>query len=112
MKRNTIITTALLGVIAPVTFLVAHQDDPKIKDRQPAVKATAFRSAQSSHSARSLGFDAENVELMSWLPLSEFSSNSDNGNDCWGYVSPSGREYALMGTYDGTGVVEITNPRY
>jgi choice-of-anchor B domain-containing protein len=109
MKRNTIITTALLGVIAPATFLAAHQDDPKIKDRQPAVKAPAYRADRDRGQNRSLGFESENVQLKSWLPLSEFG-NADNGNDCWGYVSPSGREYALMGTYDGTGVVDITNP--
>ena len=33
-----------------------------------------------------------------------------NGNDCWGYVSASGREYALVGNRDRTKFVEITNP--
>ena len=110
MKRNTIITVALLGVIAPATLIVAHQDDPKIKDRQPAVKADAYRADRDFGKERSLGFSSENVQLKSWLPLSEFGTNADNGNDCWGYVSPSGREYALVGTYDGTGIVEITEP--
>lgn len=32
------------------------------------------------------------------------------GNDCWGYVSPSGREYAIMGTSTDTVFVEVTNP--
>ncbi len=32
------------------------------------------------------------------------------GNDCWGYVSPSGREYALMGVDNQLVVVEITTP--
>lgn len=34
----------------------------------------------------------------------------DNGNSCWGYVSPSGREYALMGCSNKLAFVEITNP--
>ena len=109
MKRNTIITAALLGVIAPAAILIAHQDDPKIKDRQPAVKANAFRADRSSGQERSLGFASENVQLKSWLPLNELDS-ADSGNDCWGYVSPSGREYALMGTSSGTVIVEVTNP--
>ena len=109
MKRNTIITATMLGVFAPVTFLFAHQDDPKIKDRQPAVKAPAYRADRSQGQERSLGFTSENVQLKSWLPLNELD-NADSGNDCWGYVSPSGREYALMGTSSGTVVVEITNP--
>ncbi len=109
MKRNTIIAAALLGVIAPATLIVAHQDDPKINDRQPAVKADAYRFDRDLGQERSLGFTSENVQLKSWLPLNELD-NADSGNDCWGYVSPSGREYALMGTSSGTVVVEITNP--
>ena len=109
MKRNTIITATLLGVIAPATILIAHQDDPKINDRQPAIKANAYRADRSQGQERSLGFTSENVQLKSWLPLNELD-NADSGNDCWGYVSPSGREYALMGTSSGTVIVEITNP--
>jgi choice-of-anchor B domain-containing protein len=33
------------------------------------------------------------------------------GNDCWGYVSPSGREYAIMGERGRTRFIEITDPR-
>ncbi|MCH8807761.1 MAG: hypothetical protein IH986_16985, partial [Planctomycetes bacterium] len=40
-------------------------------------------------------FSAHNVSLYSWIDLSTFGATS--GNDCWGYVSPAGREYALMG---------------
>ncbi|MHC4090898.1 MAG: choice-of-anchor B family protein [Planctomycetota bacterium] len=53
-------------------------------------------------------FDAHNVSLASWLDLATFGASS--GNDCWGYVSPSGREYALMGLNNQMAVVEITSP--
>ncbi len=56
------------------------------------------------------GFPSENVELLSHIPLSGFPSNPSTGNDCWGYVSPSGREYALMGVRNAMVVVEITDP--
>lgn len=42
------------------------------------------------------------------IPLSTFGAGA--GNDCWGYVSPSGREYAIMGMNNRVGFVEITNP--
>lgn len=29
----------------------------------------------------------------------------------WGYTAPNGREYALLGTYDGTAVIDITDRR-
>ena len=54
-------------------------------------------------------FDSSEVVLHSWLDLGDFG-NASNGNDCWGYTSPSGREYALMGLYSEMAVVEITNP--
>ena len=73
------------------------------------MKANAYRADRSRGEERALGFTSENVQLKSWLPLNELDG-ADSGNDCWGYVSPSGSEYALMGTSSGTVIVEITNP--
>ncbi len=56
------------------------------------------------------GFPSHNVTLLSHVPLEAFATNPTSGNDCWGYVSSSGREYALMGLRTAVGVVEITNP--
>jgi choice-of-anchor B domain-containing protein len=28
---------------------------------------------------------------------------------CWGYVAPDGREYAILGTYTGTAIIDITD---
>ena len=109
MTRYNQLTLMLVMSLVPAAFLSAHPDDPKLKDRQLAVRANAYRSDINHGSARSLGFESENVQLKSWLPLNELGSPA-NGNDCWGYVSPSGREYALMGTSSGTVIVEITNP--
>jgi choice-of-anchor B domain-containing protein len=53
-------------------------------------------------------FTSENVSLHAWIDLNTLGASS--GNDCWGYTSPSGREYALMGVSNALQVVEITNP--
>ena len=53
-------------------------------------------------------FTSSNVDLKHWVTLAELGSFE--GNDCWGYVSPSGREYALMGIRTAMVVVEITDP--
>ncbi|MFT7487144.1 MAG: choice-of-anchor B domain-containing protein, partial [Candidatus Paceibacteria bacterium] len=101
---------------------LAHDDDPKILDRQApysgpgytrgalgnpgAVGGTAFGGSMG------LGtnpFDSNGVELLAWIPLDQMGS-PQSGADCWGYVSPSGREYALMTHYNGTTFVEITDP--
>lgn len=55
-------------------------------------------------------FESQNVLLRSRVSVQEFGAQYNEGNDCWGYVSPSGREYALMGLNSGLGVVDITDP--
>lgn len=55
-------------------------------------------------------FDASGVQLGSWIPLNGFPGGNTSGNDCWGYVSPSGREYAIVGLEKGFGFVEVTDP--
>jgi choice-of-anchor B domain-containing protein len=65
-----------------------------------------------SRSTASEHFGASGVEVLSQLTLSEFDDPpASQGNDIWGYVSPSGREYALMGLNNQTAFVEITDPR-
>jgi choice-of-anchor B domain-containing protein len=34
---------------------------------------------------------------------------SEGYNDCWGYVAPDGREYALLGVRNGTSILDITD---
>jgi choice-of-anchor B domain-containing protein len=53
-------------------------------------------------------FTSQNCSLYANLNPAFFGSSS--GNDCWGYVSPSGREYAIMGLNNKVAFVEITNP--
>lgn len=61
-------------------------------------------------------FDASGVQLLSHLTLEDFATfrgtpgNPRQGNEAWGYVSPAGREYAIMGFTTGTGIVDITIP--
>ncbi|MCH7701101.1 MAG: choice-of-anchor B family protein [Planctomycetes bacterium] len=54
------------------------------------------------------GFPSENVSMYSHLTLADFGATF--AEDSWGYVSPSGREYAIIGISTGTGFVEITDP--
>ena len=62
-------------------------------------------------------FPADGVQLLSWLSLEDLEEGFTGGDittgaDCWGYVSPSGREYALITHSEGTTVVEITEPAF
>lgn len=55
-------------------------------------------------------FEADKVALYSQLTLADFGGQFSGANDCWGYVSPSGREYAFIGLNTATAVVEVTDP--
>lgn len=108
MNRTSIATMVLLSTLIPAATLVG-QAIPK-PYKCPVVPIIERARSQSNQPInRSLGFDFENVILHSWLDLGDFG-NPSNGSDCWGYTSPSGREYALMGLYNKMTVVEITNP--
>lgn len=106
---------AALSLATP-SPLALHDDDPKILDRLPPVPGTGYTAASNAPglnaltAAASLGFPADNFTLQSWMTMSDLGFGGANGNDCWGYTSPSGREYALMLTTQGTSVVEVSNP--
>jgi choice-of-anchor B domain-containing protein len=51
-----------------------------------------------------------NVGVTQYAHLNLAAFGATGGNDCWGYVSPSGREYALVGLRDRVGFVEVTSP--
>lgn len=93
-----------------------HDDDPKILDRRPAYSgpgflrgAAATMGLPTANAGAGLNFAAQGLRLESWLTLGDLG-DAASGNDCWGYASPSGREYALMGTSNSTVVVEVTDP--
>ncbi len=55
-------------------------------------------------------FPCENVDLESVVSLAELGGG--NGNDIWGWTDPqTGREYALMGTSNGTAFVDVSEPQ-
>jgi choice-of-anchor B domain-containing protein len=98
---------ALLLLLA--TTLQGHPDDPKVLDRIPRYEGPGYRGSETLPLGGGPSFPSSGVQLMSWLTLGDFGSHT-SGNDCWGYTSPSGREYAIMGLSGGTGFVEITDP--
>ena len=102
---------SFVAVATLTSLALAHKDDPKPRDTQPAYDGPGYRAGQGGVAGGPIeDFDASGVTLWSWITVDEFAPVNDGGNDCWGYVSPSGREYALMGLSHGTGFVDITDP--
>ncbi len=105
-----VLSTVLSTVLAPTAF--AHDDDGKIRDRQKPYRGPGFRADDRKADGSVAGsFTSSGINLRSWLPLAQLSAGAQNANSCWGYVNPlSGKEYAIIGLYDGTAIVDITNP--
>ncbi|HUG39200.1 MAG TPA: choice-of-anchor B family protein [Longimicrobiales bacterium] len=62
-------------------------------------------------------FPCQDVELLAFLPVQDIGGGRGvEVNDVWGWTDPqSGREYAIVGRYDGTSFIDVTdatNPRY
>ncbi len=126
----SLLMASLLG--APAAAL--HEDDPKLLDRVPphpgngvspgaylpkpgkpavflgAPAGGSTMSMVSSVGGGSIEFPAQGVTLLSWMTLAQLDPGANTGNDCWGYVSPSGREYALIGLSTGTAFVDLADP--
>ena len=57
------------------------------------------------------GFSCEDVDLVSFLPVSELGGKRGiMVSDVWGWTDPdTGREYAIVGRFDGTSFVDVTD---
>jgi len=105
------LAVAALALVGVSSIAIAHEDDGKVRDRQKAVRARAWREAVegAQGGVADENFSSNAMTLKAWFPLNTIDAGATSGNDCWGYVSPSGREYAIMCVSNGTAVYEVTN---
>ncbi len=106
MVRKIVLFAYFLSVF-PV-LAIAHEDEEFHNDRQPPYAGPGYRAAEGG--SPPIVFASNGVALQSWIPLVDFNPATTSADDCWGYTSPSGREYALIGLSLGTGIVEVTDP--
>ncbi len=97
-------TDVVGGVSEDSSLLVG--DDGDVSD---ALTMTALASRGRALAAAG-GFASSGVTLLSQIPLSGFPGSQTRGNEMWGYVSPSGREYAIFGFTKGAAFVEVSDP--
>ncbi|KAL2151086.1 hypothetical protein VTH82DRAFT_6184 [Thermothelomyces myriococcoides] len=53
-------------------------------------------------------YRCNNVDLHGFLSHEDLGSEAKAGNDVWGWTSPDGREFGIVGQRDGVGFVEVT----
>jgi choice-of-anchor B domain-containing protein len=122
--RSSLSVSTLIGLaLACAAGVPAYgdEDGQKLRDRKPAYNGPGFVGGQWVGGSAALGdggggggvanaFDAKNITMKAWLPLNMFPGGNNSAADCWGYVSPGNREYAIIGLEKGYGFVEVTDP--
>lgn len=93
---------SFVWVIGEVNFAIAHDE------KDPIDKPFSY---WGGNEAKLSEFSSHNIELKAWMPATNFNNGyAAYTSDCWGYVSESGREYAIVGYWNGTAFVDITKP--
>jgi choice-of-anchor B domain-containing protein len=118
-----LIAVALLAALCqPVMRVAGHEEPDQKKHKHKNHEHAADNGQPSNAPLAALGaapcangfahtFPCRNVDLASFLPLSDIGGGA--GNDVWGWTDPvSGREYALMGRSTGTSIVDISDPEH
>lgn len=92
--------------------LAFHDDEGEIGvggNGQPNNQALSAMSSTPCVNGMAGTFQCRNIDLASFLPLSDIGGGT--GNDIWGWTDPlTGKEYALMGRSTGTSFVDISDP--
>lgn len=111
--RAVVLLTAIIVFSSVSSLLLAHPDDPKILDWQPPYPGPGWLGDIDAE-PRDPMYDSSGITLRSWVSISDFvaagAAGTTRTSNCWGYTSPNGREYAIIGLETGVAFVEITNP--
>lgn len=85
---------------------------PLLGDEPAGVDAITGDQVDCGPDGRAAIFDCQEVDILSFLPVRSLGgARGVEVNDVWGWTDPdSGKEYALVGRYDGTSFVDISNP--
>jgi choice-of-anchor B domain-containing protein len=115
--RLTLLLALLLVGAAPTT---AAYDAEQRDGQRRTLEATPIESSLAAAMQQSASFRCEdgmagpypckNVDLESFVSLPALGGAT--GNDIWGWTDPeTGHEYAIMGTSNSTGFVDVTDPK-
>lgn len=109
MRYGVVIAGCVLGLCADVS--AANVSISDIRDNlHPGGEEERLLGKGDSLDTRFGAFPASNITFLSQVPVSAFGLGAADANDCWGYVTPQGREIAIIGLQTGTGFVDITDP--
>ncbi|KAK2616953.1 hypothetical protein QQS21_000042 [Conoideocrella luteorostrata] len=116
----------LAGVITLLAFAICHvaaESAMAAMSRYMGLKVSAHGSKQDAgvfakNKYKSMGptrckdghageYGCQNVDVQASLTHEALGSSTREGNDIWGWTSPDGREFAIVGQTDGTAFAEV-----
>ena len=106
--KTRLTLATLLTLTGLSSALTAHDNDPKGLNPKPPIYGEIL-SARGNGVAGDWAGASQGFQFLSQVPINQLGG-SGNGSDCWGYVSPSGREYALITMESAFAVVEVSDP--
>ena len=111
-KLRVGIWACLALLAAGLSVRAVHDEGPAIgggPNGQPNGQALAAMGKTPCVGGMAGTFPCHNVDLASFLPLSDIGGGSVN--DVWGWMDPlTSKEYAIVGRSNGTSFVDISNP--
>jgi choice-of-anchor B domain-containing protein len=83
-----------------------------VADAQPAQALSALSNVPCVNGMADI-YPCENIDLLAFMPLAEVGGTLANSaaSDIWGWTDPdTGKEYAILGRFNGTSFVDISDP--
>ena len=118
VRKSRLSLVTLLLIVATAAFALPAAAQPPTQHDSQLMPASALDTWGLAQAQTTLSADCENgmagpypcrnVDLASFVPLTMLGGAT--GNDIWGWTDPeTGREYAIMGTSNSTGFVDVTD---
>ena len=109
IRTSGLLATTFAAVLLQGTASTwAHENDPKGKP-EPPIYGDIIYGNQNGIAGGGWPGSQENTIFCAQIPINQLGG-SGNGSDCWGYVSDSGREYAIITMESSVTWVEVTDP--
>ena len=105
-KNNRTLPVIGVAVLLAASLATAHEQE--VGDGLPGTGHVGEPLVPAN--GKVLDFPAKKVSMLSWMTSEDITGTVQSSNDIWAYVSPSGREYAIVGMAEGTAFIEVTDP--
>ncbi|MEM1270188.1 MAG: choice-of-anchor B family protein [Bacteroidota bacterium] len=109
MRLSTLLPSALLLAAVLVAPVSAQDFRLQVQHESSNVGPARVGDRIACSGGSADGFPCAGVDLLSFLPASMIGGSGTN--DSWGWTDPeNGREIAIVGRFNGTAFIDITDP--